>query len=306
MHYLLLSRLQEPKDNCGRAITLFLERRDSGINVRALLSHNIRKNNKKDDYFKVTEDCIESILKNNELPNVFEQANNLILYIGQNSKDPAKILKTNIDELVAIVGCHSEVVLQYVLKHLGEEALIETIPGGYFHDNNKSCSARLTFKGWGKYEELKIELKDSKKAFMAMKFPAEGAKPPYEELQTVYKEFKVYVKQTGFELGNALLEGPKAGSIDNRLAVEIRKAKFLVADLSHDNSGAYWEAGFAQGLGKKVFYTCKKDDTIKTHFDTSHHTTIFWEVGKEKEAAAKLRDAIRNTFPGEAIMEDTK
>jgi nucleoside 2-deoxyribosyltransferase len=77
------------------------------------------------------------------------------------------------------------------------------------------------------------------------------------------------VAQTGFEL-RRLDQKPKAGLIDLRMRVEIRSAKFLVADLTDENRGAYWEAGFAEGLGKKVYYTCEasKFDKAKTHFDT--------------------------------------
>lgn len=50
-----------------------------------------------------------------------------------------------------------------------------------------------------------------------------------------------------------------AGNIQARLEVEIRKARFVVAELSHHNNGAYWEAGFARGLGKPVIYMYNKE-----------------------------------------------
>jgi len=48
----------------------------------------------------------------------------------------------------------------------------------------------------------------------------------------------------------------------------IRTARFVIADLTHDNNGAYFEAGFAEGLGLPVIYTCEagKFDAKKTHF----------------------------------------
>jgi nucleoside 2-deoxyribosyltransferase len=61
--------------------------------------------------------------------------------------------------------------------------------------------------------------------------------------------------------------------------VEIRACRFLIADLTHANNGAYWEAGFAEGLGKPVTYTCKKSEFAKaSHFDTNHHLTVLWEI----------------------------
>ena len=56
----------------------------------------------------------------------------------------------------------------------------------------------------------------------------------------------------------------------------------MIADLTHDNNGAYWEARFAEGLGRPVIYTCRKQkwDATKSHFDTSHLNTIIWDPEK--------------------------
>ena len=37
----------------------------------------------------------------------------------------------------------------------------------------------------------------------------------------------------------------------------IRDAAFVLVDLTHDNPGAYWEGGYAEGLGKPVIYICE-------------------------------------------------
>jgi len=35
------------------------------------------------------------------------------------------------------------------------------------------------------------------------------------------------------------------------------------------NPGAYWEAGYAEGLGKPVIYTCEEAKFVEaSHFDT--------------------------------------
>jgi nucleoside 2-deoxyribosyltransferase len=68
----------------------------------------------------------------------------------------------------------------------------------------------------------------------------------------------------GFKL-TRLDDDPKAGIIDDRLRVEIRTSRFLIADLTHENRGAYWEAGFAEGDGKPVIYTCRKGHISEVH-----------------------------------------
>jgi nucleoside 2-deoxyribosyltransferase len=63
---------------------------------------------------------------------------------------------------------------------------------------------------------------------------------------------------------------------------EIRMCRFLIADLTCGNQGAYWEAGYAEGLGKPVIYTCNKSyfDKEGTHFDTNHHQTVLWDPAR--------------------------
>jgi nucleoside 2-deoxyribosyltransferase len=107
------------------------------------------------------------------------------------------------------------------------------------------------------------------------------------------------VADTGFELR---IVTQKAGHIDAIVEDEIRRCRFLVADLSNANAGAYWEAGLAQGLGKPVIYICREG--IQTHFDTDHRQTVRWELNKISETAARLKAVIRNTLLGDAKQED--
>ncbi len=119
--------------------------------------------------------------------------------------------------------------------------------------------------------------------------------------------FRDAVGQTGFDL-SVLRDKPKAGLIDDRLRVEIQTSRFLIADVTHGNAGAYWEAGYAEGLGRPVIYTCRKevfdDSKSKPHFDTNHHLTVRWDLGKPEDAAKELKATIRATLPAEAKLTD--
>jgi nucleoside 2-deoxyribosyltransferase len=114
--------------------------------------------------------------------------------------------------------------------------------------------------------------------------------------------FRPAVAETGFNLFR-LDQRPEAGLIDVRLRNEIRNCRFLIADLSHANAGSYWEAGYAEGLGKPVIYTCERSvfegkATIdKPHFDTNHHLTVVWDEGAIATAANLLKEIIRYTIP---------
>ena len=49
----------------------------------------------------------------------------------------------------------------------------------------------------------------------------------------------------------------------------------MVVDLTHQNNGAYFEEGYAMGLGKPVIQLCRKD--TKLHFDIAQKNTIIWD-----------------------------
>ena len=104
-------------------------------------------------------------------------------------------------------------------------------------------------------------------------------------------------KGTGYDLVD-MRDVAQAGVIDNILRTQIRDAAFLIVDLTHDNPGAYWEAGYAEGLGKPVVYICEKAKfkAEPTHFDTNHCTTVLWSKadvgGFQQESIATLRRSL--------------
>lgn len=117
---------------------------------------------------------------------------------------------------------------------------------------------------------------------------------------SIYNDyFKPAVEETGFDL-RILRDVLHAGLIDNQLRVEIRKSRIMLADLSHNNNGAYWEAGFAEGLGKPVIYLCEKNifnnKRKRPHFDTNHHTTVIWDRQNIPSCLDELKSTIRLTL----------
>jgi hypothetical protein len=66
--------------------------------------------------------------------------------------------------------------------------------------------------------------------------------------------------------------------IDDEIMASIRAAKFVVADFTGQRGGVYYEAGFAQGLGKPVIWTIREDDLKNVHFDTRQFNHIPWKA----------------------------
>lgn len=243
------------------------------------------------------QDLVESILKN-QRPSLKDQTDNFILWIGHHAETFDECVDVNKFAIVAIVGSATFEEFVFVFGYVKDEGLIRQRQG---HDDIY-LKAGLSIAGWERYGDLKRATFDSHKAFMAMEYG-------HPDLDGLFRDvLKPAVSQTGFELFT-LPERPKAGLIDDRLRVEIQTSRFLIADLTHENGGAYWEAGYAEGLGRPVIYTCEEEkfEKLKTHFDTNHHLTIKWNTGdtdKLARAVEELKATIRATLPAEAKMTD--
>jgi len=261
---------------------------------KPVLSHWIRKNQKIGERLKINADIINKIIGEYELPNLIEQTENFIRLIGDSVKKPDEFYINQYHYIASIIGSYDGSGVRYIADHLFKTGIVKAMV-----DSGNDLQVYLTYPGWEYYDKIKEISLDSRVTFMAMKYND-------ETLEKIYKEhLKPAVKNTGFEL-RKLDERLRAGLIDDQLRIEIRKSRFLLADLTHGNYGSYWEAGYAEGLGKPVIYLCQKKifDEKKTHFDTNHLTTITWELETIVTDMKKLKATIRTTFPLDAKMED--
>lgn len=233
------------------------------------------------------------------LPGAFEMLDNVIVHMA--TAHPPGLPFDLVDSRIrALSGAASIPSAAWVLDELNHTGYVRArvLPGPPF----ALTAAVLTRAGWSRYEEMMRNGAGSRHAFMAMKFGD-------TDLNALFNDhLKVAVEQTGFIL-RKLDDSPSAGLIDNRMRVEIRTSRFLICDLSHGNRGAYWEAGFAEGIGRPVIYLCREDvftndHPDRPHFDTNHQTIIKWNSANPIVALQQLKDMIRTTLPQEARMED--
>lgn len=257
----------------------------------AAFSHALRRMQHDDQIPLLDSEAVERILASATLPSAQEQGDNLIRFIGGRTL-PGKLLTITSEETGSIIGAASAEGWAFVVRGLNEAALVAYGSHNRFPDFGM-VEARLTFEGWARYEELLRGAPSGRRAFMAMPFGV-------PELDSMLdRAFRPAVAATGFSLVRLDDDAvSRAGLIDDRLRVEIRGAWFLIADLTHENRGAYWEAGFAEGLGKPVIYTCEKSKHTKlsTHFDTNHHLHVLWSLDDIEPAVRKLKATIRATI----------
>jgi len=83
-----------------------------------------------------------------------------------------------------------------------------------------------------------------------------------------------------------------ANRIDDEILAQIRRSKFIVADLSGQRRGVYFEAGFALGLGLTVIWTIRKGTLNRIHFDNRQYPFLEWEANDLGPFAKSLQDRI--------------
>jgi hypothetical protein len=280
---------------CGEfGISKTAEKRlESQGSRRGVVTHFIRLACDRGELPEISLKLMERILATQSIPSVAEQADDFHRWLGDEllklGRPDEWIPISNQRRLAALVGAYPEPsgeALMYLISHLAAEGYIE--PATVHHYGTR---IGLTFKGWRRYEELKAAEAESNLAFMAMPFNV-------PLLDRIFAEcFKPAVAKAGFEL-RRIIDRPQAGLIDDRLRVEIRKSRFLVCELTRANAGAYWEAGFAEGLGRPVIYTCEKQFFSEkgTHFDTNHCHTVLWLEAELAKAGDDLEATVRETL----------
>jgi nucleoside 2-deoxyribosyltransferase len=150
----------------------------------------------------------------------------------------------------------------------------------------------LTPSGVFRVEELKTSNKNSKKAFIAMGFNTKYTK-------TIKNAVKRGCAKAGI-IAETVDESNYVGDINDRIISEINQSKYVIADYTENNYGAYYESGYARGKGIVVIETCnsdwfsEKDKTGKRanrlHFDVEHRNMIMWT--DEEDLATRICDRI--------------
>ena len=130
-------------------------------------------------------------------------------------------------------------------------------------------SITITADGWDYLEKQERHIEERTQAFVAMSFS--------DDLKSIWEgPIKTAIKKAGYKPFRVDAE-PHSERIDAKIISEIKNSRFVVADVTEQKRGVYFEAGFAQGLGLPVIWCVRKDDLDNVHFDTRQYNHIVWE-----------------------------
>lgn len=128
----------------------------------------------------------------------------------------------------------------------------------------------ISAKGWEKVSEME-QTESNNQGFIAMSFR--------NETKTISESFKKAIDRCGY-IPRRIDEKEHNNQIVPEILFEISRSKFVVVDVTYPNYGAYYEAGYAEALGKEVIICCRDKEfngDSKPHFDIAQKSTIVWK-----------------------------
>ena len=143
----------------------------------------------------------------------------------------------------------------------------------------------IDIKGWERLEKNNVQKKKTKKVFVAMAFS-----PDMSDVREMIKEV---ISDLGY-VPTLVDEKEHNNQIVPEILYEIRQADFVIADISKNRGGVYYEAGYALGIGKEVILTYNENAEEGVHFDVSQKSQV--RYNNLEELKNRLRKRIIATI----------
>lgn len=245
---------------------------------------------------------MDETIVENWYPKTFsERVDNILLYIAKHTQHIGQPLQLSANQLLNMLFVDKQVLdekfysetrgqwiertpdefipeANYMLRFLKKKNYIETDE----FKELKEHSVVLTPEGYARVDELQKYSANGRNVLVAMSF---------NDTQKLREAIRKGIADAGY---NAIFidEVQHNDFITPELLKYIKDSKFVVADLTDKNNGAYFEEGYAMGLGKPVIQLCRQDENL--HFDIAQKNTIFWKT--EDDIPQKLCNRIKATI----------
>jgi nucleoside 2-deoxyribosyltransferase len=126
---------------------------------------------------------------------------------------------------------------------------------------------QISTQGWVQIEKSMHRVY-SKQVFVAMSFDI--------KMKEAKESIRKAIEATGLK-PLIINEVEHVNYIPVEIQSKIKQSGLMVADLTTQNHGAYFEAGFAMGQNIPVVWCCEKEDFKNAHFDIRQYNNILWE-----------------------------
>lgn len=221
-----------------------------------------------------------------------EQVDMLIEYIASKQKSLSEFVRFDSSKDYPICFAKNESDFCFIVKSAYELKLINGrgVTGGPVMSSSNRLHLTdellaLTLKGWERFHELQKQSPYSKQVFVAFNFDKD------RKMKRIYdRAVAPAISEFGL-IPYTTLDDEHGNSITDVIIANIRKSRFIIADVTNASQNVYYEAGFAYGLGLEVILTCH-DESAETDmkFDTSHIKHVLWK--DEEDLKTKLINRI--------------
>jgi hypothetical protein len=193
---------------------------------------------------------------------------------------------TEIREVPSCYECFSSNADEaiFILKLMGRKEWLNIKITEGVDDSTISLPIVIGEEGWLEIEK-NIQTDYSKIVFIAMAFK--------ECLNEAYDAIQRAVKETGL-MPVRIDKKEHLNWIPGEIFNEIKYCHSVIADVTGQNNGVYFEAGFAMGNQKPIIWCCKEDEVDKIHFDTNQINHILWK--DENDLYERLKNRIKHTI----------
>lgn len=175
-----------------------------------------------------------------------------------------------------------EELLFYIRYLIARSLLAQTHKEETQEFGDMSVSVEVTTDGWDYLDQHEQRAAELSQAFVAMSFS--------ESMKIVWDQaIKPAINEAGYKAYRVDAE-LHIDRIDAKIIAEIKNSLFVVADVTEQKRGVYFEAGYAIGRDLPVIWCVRKDDLTNVHFDTRQYNHVVWE--STQELKEKLYDVI--------------
>ena len=91
---------------------------------------------------------------------------------------------------------------------------------------------------------------------------------------------KIAVERAGYKPHRVDKE-PHLDRIDAKIIADIKDSAFMIADVTQQKQGVYFEAGYALGLKRPIIWCVREDDLDNVHFDTRQYNHVVWKTAED-------------------------
>jgi hypothetical protein len=253
--------------------------------LRPYLSAATRQANERDRTLAITRENLAEIAEAHLRTSMGERLNKILALIAARVKHPGGSPVTlNSAQDYPLADAYNRDEFQCYLNHLREQELVT----GEAVTNEYGVIARYvpTMKGWQHCEPTRSPGGEPGRCFIASWLDDQVDEPYNNGVDPAVRECgytPVWMKNV-----------PENKGMTDRIISEVRRAEFIVADLTGQRPNVYFEAGLARGLGREVIWCCRADNVDGPdglHFDIRHLGHVVWH--DSAELRMKLADSIR-------------